>query len=151
MLLAQIEMVLNKVGSSCWENSSPDWDFSVFSAWRGIALRNIYSKPLHTNFEVASFQRCRCECSSHPSKEPEPQAWVTLQLALRLLLLTILQLSHLPPLLPPPISESSCLFTRCQPLYASCWTVQEYWAVRLKMFVLCVCVCFYILFLWKVL
>ena len=45
------------------------------------------------------------------------QAWVKLQLALHLLLLTILQFYHLPP---PPVSNSSCLFTPCQPLYASC-------------------------------
>ena len=32
------------------------------------------------------------------------------QLALQLLLLMILQLYHLPPLLPPPVSNSSCLF-----------------------------------------
>ena len=61
-----------------------------------------------------------------------------LQLALRLLLLTILQLCHLPPPLPPPVSNSSCLFTQCQPLYASCCTVllnfSRYCTVRLKMF-----------------
>ena len=66
------------------------------------------------------------------------QAWVKLQLALRLLLLTILQLYHLPPPLPPPVSNSSCLFTRSQPLYASCCTVLLYFSrycpVRLKMF-----------------
>ena len=66
------------------------------------------------------------------------QAWVKLQLALRLLLLTILQLYHLPPPLPPPVSNSSCLFTRCQPLYASCCSVllyfSRYCTVRLKMF-----------------
>ena len=65
------------------------------------------------------------------------QAWVKLQLALRLLLLTILQLYHLPPPLPPPVSNSSCLFTRCQPLDATCCTVPLYFSrsctVRLKM------------------
>ena len=66
------------------------------------------------------------------------QAWVKLQLALHLLLLTILQLCHLLPPLPPPVSNSSCLFTRCQPPYASCCTVllyfSRYCTVRLKMF-----------------
>ena len=35
----------------------------------------------------------------------------------------ILQLYHLPPPPPPPVSNSPCLFTRCQPRYASCCTV----------------------------
>ena len=50
---------------------------------------------------------------------------------------------------PPPVSNSSCLFTRCQALYASRYTVllpfSRYCAVRLKMFslFLCLfCVCF---------
>ena len=41
----------------------------------------------------------------------------------QLLLLTTLHLHRLPPPLPPPASTSSCLLTRCQPLYASCCTV----------------------------
>ena len=76
------------------------------------------------------------------------QAWVKLQLALRPLLLTILQLYHLPPPLPPPVSNSSCLFTRCQPLDASCCTGLLYSSrdcnARLKMFSLFLCVCFYV-------
>ena len=63
---------------------------------------------------------------------------VSLQLALRLLLLTIRQLHHLPPPLPPPVGNSSCLFSPCQPLYASYCTVllcfSRYYIVRLKMF-----------------
>ena len=43
-----------------------------------------------------------------------------LPLALCLLLLMILQLCHLPPPLPPPVGNSSCLFTWYQFLYASC-------------------------------
>ena len=70
-----------------------------------------------------------------------------MQLALCLLLLTILQLYHLPPPLPPPVSNSSCLFTGCQPLDASCCTVLLYFprdcTVRLKVFSLFfVFVCF---------
>ena len=47
------------------------------------------------------------------------QVGVKLQLTLHLLLLTTLQLAHLPSFLPPPVSNSSCLFTRCQPLCAA--------------------------------
>ena len=63
----------------------------------------------------------------------QSQVWVNLQLALCLLLLTILQLQRLP----PPVSNSSCLFAQCQPLYVSCCTVLLYSSrsctVRLKM------------------
>ena len=66
------------------------------------------------------------------------QAWVKLQLGFHLLLLTIVQLYHLPLPLPPPVSNSSCPFTWCQHLYASCCTVllyfSRYYTVRLKMF-----------------
>ena len=76
------------------------------------------------------------------------QAWVKLQLALRLLLPTILQLYHLPPPLPPPVSSSSYLFTRCQPLCASCCTALLYFSrdytVRLKMFSLFFVFVFYV-------
>ena len=67
-----------------------------------------------------------------------------LQLALHLLLLMILQLYHLP----LPLSNTSCLFTRCQCLYASCCVGLLYFArfytVNLKMpyfggVLLCVC------------
>ena len=52
------------------------------------------------------------------------QAWLKLQLALHLLLLTTLWLYHLPLPLPLPASNSSCLLTQCQPLYArGCCTV----------------------------
>ena len=40
-------------------------------------------------------------------------------------IVTILQLYHMPPPLPPSIKNSSCLFSWCQPLYASCLTVLE--------------------------
>ena len=87
--------------------------------------------PLHMNLQVVNFQRCehvfhRC------------QVWVKLQLALRLLSLTFLQLYHLPPLLLLPVSNSSCLVTWCQPLYASCCTMLMYFSmyctIKLKCF-----------------
>ena len=53
-----------------------------------------------------------------------------------------LQLYHLPALHPPPVRNSSCLFTWCQPLYASCCTVPLYFSryctVRFKVFAFCV-------------
>ena len=64
----------------------------------------------------------RIESSKEPDQCPRRQAWVRVQLALRLLLLMTLQRCHLPPPLPTPVS-SSCLFTRCQTLYARCCTV----------------------------
>ena len=61
-----------------------------------------------------------------------------MQLALHILLLTILQLYHLSPPLPTSVSNSSCLFTLCQPLYVSYWTILLYFSgyctVRLKRF-----------------
>ena len=78
-----------------------------------------------------------------------------LQLALHLLLLKILQLYHLPPPIFPPVSNSSCLYTSCQPLYVSCHSVllyfSRYCTIRLKscfifLFFMCLCaflcVCF---------
>ena len=63
-----------------------------------------------------------------------------------LLLLTKLQLYHLPPPLPPPVSNSSCLFIQCQPLFSSCCTVllcfSRFCTVGLKMFSLFFCACF---------
>ena len=74
------------------------------------------------------------------------QTSVKFQLALHLLLLMILQLHHLPPLLPPPDSNSSFLSTRCQPLYASSCTVllyfSRYYPVRFKRFPYYVCLFF---------
>ena len=101
--------------------------------------RRVTLSPLYMHLQVANFQRCECASSSSEEPEPEPStSGVSKIAALRLLLLTILQLYHLPPPLPPPVSNSSCLFTRCQPLYASCCTVllyfSRYCTVRLKMF-----------------
>ena len=74
------------------------------------------------------------------SREPEPvpsTSGVKLQLAFHLLMLGILRLYHLPPPL-CSVSNSACLSTPCQPLYASCCTVllylSRFFTVRFKMF-----------------
>ena len=77
--------------------------------------------PLHTNLQVSNFERCR-HALHHC------QVWAKLQLALPLLVLTVLQLSHLPSLLLPPVSDASWLFIQCQPLYASCCTLLLYFS-----------------------
>ena len=63
--------------------------------------------PPHMNLQDVNFQRCK-----HAFHQRQER--VELQLALHLLSLTILQLCHLLPPLPPPVSSSSCQFTRCQ-------------------------------------
>ena len=86
--------------------------------------------PRHTNLQLVNFQRCGCVSSSIKGPEPVPsnQVWVTLQLVFCLLLLMIPQLYCLPPPLPSPVSNSSCLFTWCQPLDASYCTVLLYFS-----------------------
>ena len=74
-------------------------------------------------------------CHQHP-------VCMKLQLALCLLLLTILQLSHRSPLLPPPVTHLACSLDASP--CASCCTVllyfSRYCTVRLKMLSLfCVC------------
>ena len=60
------------------------------------------------------------------------------------------QFYFIPPHLPPPLSNSSRVFTRCQLLRASCCTVllytSRYCTVRLKMFSLFFVFVFYVLF-----
>ena len=58
---------------------------------------------------------------------PLCQVWMKLQFAIYLLLLMIVQLYLLPPPL-PPVSNSSGLFTQCQPLCASCCTILLYFS-----------------------
>ena len=69
--------------------------------------------PLHTNFKLWIFSNANVHSHVRLLK-----GWVKLQLAL--LLLSVLQLCHLSPPLLPLVSNSSCLFTQCQPLYAGC-------------------------------
>ena len=69
------------------------------------------------------------------------------QRAFRLLLPAVLQLCHLPPPLPPPASNCSCLFTGCRPLCASCCTVLLYFLKHEKCFTFGLL--FNVLFVWK--
>ena len=87
---------------------------------------------------ILNFQRC--EGAFH-----QCQAWVKLQLVLCLLLLTVLQLYHLSSPLPPPVSNSSGLFTWCQALYANHCTILHFFSryckimslLLFKMYYLC--------------
>ena len=84
------------------------------------------------------------------STEPDPVPWASGVSEIAVCppspILMVLQLYHLPPLFPPPISNSSCLFTWCQTLYAKCCTILLYFSrcctVRLNMFSFIFSVCF---------
>ena len=102
-------------------------------------------------FKLQTFKWC--EHASGSKKEPKPVPSTSGMSAiaprlLHLLLLTIVQLYHLPPPLPPPASNSSCLFTVPASVGLVYYTVllyfSRYCTVRFKMFF-----CFY-LFVWKV-
>ena len=151
--------------SSREENLSLGWERGVIE--RGPQM--LFSSQNSTTWGLTnqhSPQRSSSNCSVLGPKDPRMRnTWPQLQsrelvhvsgihchmqLALLLLLLTILQLYRLPPPLPPPVSNSSCLFTQCQPLYASCCAVllyfSRYCTVRLKMFSLFFVFAFYVLF-----
>ena len=95
---------------------------------------------------VANFQTC--ESASNSSNEPEPVPSAAGKsdtgLALHLLWLTILQLHHLPPPpFPPPISNSSCLFTPapvCQLLYCTILLFKVLdCKIKHVLFIFCIC------------
>ena len=85
-----------------------------------------------------TYKPSSCELSTMLIAFRQRQMWVKLQLALRLLLLTIFWLHHLPPPFLAPVSNCPCLFTRCQPLYASCSTFKVL-SCKIKSFIFCVC------------
>ena len=80
-----------------------------------------------------------------PSKEPEPVPSTSgmneTSACLRLLLLMTLQLYHLRPTLPPPVSNSSCLFTQCQPPCAIYCIVPLYFSTSCKIKNICLFLC----------
>ena len=86
--------------------------------------------PLHSHLQLWNFKDvnkhlvpARDQNLCHPR-----QARVKLKLVLCLLLLTILRLYHISPLLFPPVSNSSCLFTWCQPMCANWCTSVVYFS-----------------------
>ena len=90
------------------------------------------------------FQKAgRTEPTKNQNLCQQCQVWVERRLAHRLLLVMTLQLYHLLPLLHPPVSNSSCLFTWCQPLYAGCCTGPLSFSRDCKIknvfFIFCVC------------
>ena len=87
------------------------------------------SLPL-SNLQGANFQRCKRASGSNKEAEPAPSTWGMRETAAcpPSPVGTILQLHHLPPPLPPLGSNSCCLFTWGQPLYASYCTVLLYFA-----------------------
>ena len=96
--------------------------YRVCSAWSQL----IYSKSPHANLQAGKLSKVQmCFLPMWGMSE-----------------MMILQLYHLPPTLPPPISNSSCLFTQRQHLCVSRCTVLLYFSrcctVRFKMSYFCV-------------
>ena len=85
----------------------------IFFFWSAL-LEIIQSVPSMWTFKLQIFKRCEHASGSRKEPKPVPSTSGMSEIApllLRLLLLMILQLYHLPPPLPPPVSNSSCLFT----------------------------------------
>ena len=109
--------------------------FSVYNFFLMLKWSHVYRKSastassLCTNFQAVNLQRCQHAFPKLSEIAACPP----------LLLLMILQLHHLPLPLPLLVSSSSCLFTQCQPLYASCCTGLVYFSrhciVRWKCFI----------------
>ena len=148
-----------------WEFGPCEHKLPVLLDWCPPTSAHTIS-PLHTNLQVANFQRCECVFTCpimwvssrdwctfscmHPLQVVvllctllsvhsctakytvlqylhfNARMWGKLQLALCLLLLTIFQFYHLPPPLPPLVSNSYCVFIRGQPLYASYFSALLY-------------------------
>ena len=121
-LLSNIELLIKHIhlfGFRVSPESVYSWNhWCLLDAWFSCNSK----RPVYWSFNLQIFKDAlKCRFQQH-------QMWVKLQLALCFLLPTILQLYHLPPPLPPPVGNSSCLFTWCQPLYASCCTVLLYFS-----------------------
>ena len=147
--------------NSRWKNQDTHWGGFLVTTkkGRGVLLRIFFLifstvSPLHTNLQFVNFQRC--ERASGSSKEPEPVPSAS----------GLSEIAACPPppiadnpstlpLLPPPVSNSSCLFMQWQPLHASCCTVllyfSKYYTIRFKMCSLFFMFVFYVLLVWKVL
>ena len=114
-----------------------------------IFQENYTVRPLYTNLQVANFQRR--EHASGSSKKL--QAGSSMSGVSDIAACPLSPIADDPSALPSPVSNS-WLFTRCQPLCASCCTIllyfSRYYTARLKMFYFFVFV-FYVLFVWKVL
>ena len=100
-------------------------------------LEHSMVSPLHTNLQVANFQRCERASGSIKEPEPVPATSGVSEIAACPPSPTADNPSalHLPPPLPPAISKSSCLFIRCQPLY---WTTVLFKIINV-FFIFCVC------------
>ena len=113
--------------------------YVLFRAWllsfNIMSLGFIHIAVKSPTYELSRMQTCVPSISSMSEIEAHPP----------LLVVWTLHLHHLPPRLPPPVRDSSCLFTRCQSQYASCYTAQQDFSrcctVRLQMF-FCVCCVF---------
>ena len=105
--------------------------------------------PLHRNLQVTDFHRR--EHASGSSKELE--AVPSVSGVSDIVACPLSPVADGPSALPSPVSNS-WLFTRCQPLCASCCTMLLYFSrcytARFKMFYFFVLV-FYVFFVWKVL
>ena len=112
--------------------------FPNFQVNISIVLRPV--NRLHINLQVVNFQRWEHTFGSSKEPEPVPSASGMSETAADPQPPVADGASALPPLLPlsPPVSDFSCLFSLCQPLYASCCTVLLYFprysTAWLKMF-----------------
>ena len=112
--------------------------------------------PLQMTLQGVRFQRCKCAFGPSKESEPMPSASGMSEIAACPPSPTAADPSVRPPPTSPPssCSNSSFLFTKCQPLYASCTVPLNFLrccSVRLKMLSLFFGCFFNALFVWKVL